>query len=94
MCLKHLQVRSLIWLIEAGRRIDGVGKLTLIGSDNVLSPGRREAIVGTNAGILLIGTWGTNFREILSEIHIFHSRISIWKCRLEDGGQFVSASMC
>ena len=30
-------------------------KLTVIGSDNGLSPGRRQAIIWTNAGILLIG---------------------------------------
>ena len=32
-----------------------VGKLTNIGSDNGLSPGRHQAIIWTNAGILLIG---------------------------------------
>ena len=48
-----------------------VNKLTIIGSDNGLSPGRRQAIIWTNAGILLIGPWGTNFSEILSEIHTF-----------------------
>ena len=32
-----------------------VGKLTIIGSDNGLSPGRSQAIIWTNAGILLIG---------------------------------------
>ena len=32
-----------------------VGNLAIIGSDNGLSPGRRQAIIGTNAGILLIG---------------------------------------
>ena len=47
------------------------GKLTSIGSDNGLSPSRRQAIIRTNAGILLIGTLGTNFSEILSEIHTF-----------------------
>ena len=31
-----------------------VSKLTIIGSDNGLSPGRRQAIIWTNAGILLI----------------------------------------
>ena len=45
-----------------------VGKLTIIGSDNGLSPGRRQAIIWTNAGILLIGPLGTNFSEILIEI--------------------------
>ena len=48
-----------------------VSKLTIIGSDNGLSPGRRQAIIYTNAGILLIRTSGTNFGEILSEIHTF-----------------------
>ena len=31
-----------------------VGKLTSTGSDNGLSPGRRQAIIWTNAGILLL----------------------------------------
>ena len=47
-----------------------VSKLTIIGSDDGLSPGRRQAIIWTNAGILLIGTLGTKLNEILSEIHI------------------------
>ena len=48
-----------------------VGKLTIIGSDNGLSPGRRQAIIWTNAGILLIGPLGTNFSEILIAIQTF-----------------------
>ena len=48
-----------------------VSELTVIGSDNGLSPGRRQAIIWTNAGILLIRTLGTNFSEILGEIHSF-----------------------
>ena len=48
-----------------------VSKLTIIGSDNGLSPDRRQAIISTNAGILLIGTLGTNFNEILIEIDTF-----------------------
>ena len=67
-----------------------VGKLTIIGSDNGLSPGRRQAIIWTNAGILLIGT---NFSELLIEIYTFsfkkmHLKMSSAKWRL-----FVSASM-
>ena len=46
------------------------GKTTIIGSDNGLSPGRRQAIIWTNTGILLIGPLGTNFNEISIEIHI------------------------
>ena len=48
-----------------------VSKLTVIGSDNALSPDRRQAIIWTNAGILLIGPLGTNFNEILIEIKTF-----------------------
>ena len=48
-----------------------VNKLTIITSDNGLSPGRRQAIIWTNAGILLIGPWGTNFSEILIGIQTF-----------------------
>ena len=48
-----------------------VGKLTIIGSDNGLSPERRQAIIWTNAGILLIGPLGTNCSEILIEIQTF-----------------------
>ena len=48
-----------------------VSKLTIIGSDNGLSPGRHQVIIWTNAGILLIGPLRTNFSEISIEIHIF-----------------------
>ena len=48
-----------------------VGNLTMIGSDNGLSPGRRQAIIWTNAEILLIRTLGTNFSEILTRIQTF-----------------------
>ena len=59
-----------------------VDKLTKIGSDNGLSPGRRQAIILTNAGILLIRSLGTNFSEISTGIQTyFHSRKCIWKCR-------------
>ena len=48
-----------------------VGKLTINVSDNGLSPGRRQAIIWTNAGILLIGPLRTNFSEILIGIQKF-----------------------
>ena len=48
-----------------------VSKLTIIGSDNALSPGRRQAIIWTSAGILFIGSLGTNFSEILIGIQTF-----------------------
>ena len=56
-----------------------VSKQTIIGSDNGLSPGQRQAIIWTNAGILLIGPMGTNLSEILIEIYTF----SLTKMRLK-----------
>ena len=47
------------------------GKLTIIGSDNGLLPGRRQAIIWTNAVILLIGPLRTNFSENLIGIQTF-----------------------
>ena len=69
-----------------------VSKL-IIGSDNGLPPGQRQAIIWTNAGILLVRTLGTNFDEISGEIRTFsfmkkHLKMSPAKC-----GLFVSASM-
>ena len=48
-----------------------VSKLTIIGSYNGLSPDRRQAIIWSNAGLLLIRPLGTNFSEILIEILTF-----------------------
>ena len=64
-----------------------VGKLTSIGSDNGLSPGRRQAIIWTNAGILLIRPLETNFIEILIRNQTFsfkkmHLKMSSAKWRL------------
>ena len=56
-----------------------VGNLTIIGPDNGLSPGRRQAIIWTNARILLIGPLGTNFSENLIKILTF----SFTKMRLK-----------
>ena len=62
-----------------------VSKLTIIGSDNGLSPSRRQAIIWTNAGLLLIQPSGKNFSEILVEIDVFsfkkmHLKMSSAKC--------------
>ena len=48
-----------------------VSKLSIIDSDSGLSPGQRQTIIWTNAGILLIWTLGTNFSENLITIHTF-----------------------
>ena len=45
-----------------------VGNLAIIGSDNGMAPGPRQAFFWTNAGILLIKPLGTNLSEILIEI--------------------------
>ena len=63
-----------------------VSKITIIGSDNGLPPGRRQAIIWTNAGILLIGPCGTKFHEILIESQTFsfkkmHFKMSSGKWR-------------
>ena len=46
-------------------------KLTIIGSDNGLSPGRRQPIIWTNDGIPLIRPLETNLSEIRIKIHTF-----------------------
>ena len=56
-----------------------VDDLTINGSDNGLVPTRRQAIIWTNAGILLTGPLQTNFSEILIKILTF----SIKKMLLE-----------
>ena len=58
-----------------------IGKLTNIGSDNGLSPGRRQAIIWINAGTLLIGPLETDFSEILIEISTFSLKVSSAKWR-------------
>ena len=68
-----------------------VGNLIIIGSDNGLSPGRRQAIIWTNAGTLLIEPLETNFGEILIDIDTFslkkmHLKISSGKWRPFDLG--------
>ena len=59
-------------------------RLIAIGSENGLSPGSRQAIIWTNAGILLIGPLRTNFSEILIKFPAFsfkkmHLKISFGK---------------
>ena len=76
-------------LIHCGRATHiCVSKLTIIGPNNGLSPGRRQAIIWTNAGILSSRSWGTH----LSEIHIFSLKQikRMWKCRLQNAAIFVA----
>ena len=56
-----------------------VSKLTIIASDNGLSPGRRQAIIWTNDGLLWIRTLGTNLSEILSKIDTLKMWSAKWR---------------
>ena len=67
-----------------------IGKLTIMGSDNGLSPERRQAIIWTNAAILLIAPWEQTSVKFQTKFkHLY-----IWKCRLRNVVHFVTASMC
>ena len=59
-------------------------------SDIGLPLERQQAIIWTNAGMLLIGNkiqWNIN-------PNFYIPRKYIWSCRLENGGHFPSAPMC
>ena len=71
-----------------------VGNQTIIGSENGLSPGRHQANIWTNAGILLIGPLGTNLSEILIAFQCFSSKKMCLKMLFENVIHFVSAAMC
>ena len=77
----HQQARQLLWDLTHWGRMTHicVSRLTITGSDNGLSPGRRQAIIWTNAGILLTGPLGTNFSENLIEILTFSFRKMLLK---------------
>ena len=71
---KHVWCLLIFWtcLTHWGRVMHiCISKLTINASDNGLSPGRCQAIIWNNAGILSIGPLGTNFSEILIAILIF-----------------------
>ena len=68
-------------------------QLIIIDLDKGLLPGRRQAIIWTNAEILLIWTRGTNFCEIVSKIRPFSLKKCIWKHCLRNHGNFVLASI-
>ena len=72
-----------------------VSKLTIIGSDNGLSAGRRQANIWTNDGLLPTGALGTYFSEILIKIQIFWlKKTHLNICCLKNVNHLVSASMC
>ena len=62
------------WLSHWGRVTHiCVSKLTIIGPENGLSPEWCQAIIWTNAGILLIAPLRTNFSKILIKIFYMFS---------------------
>ena len=71
-----------------------VSNLTIISSDNGLSPGRRQAIIWTNAGMLLIGPLGTNFNEVLIEIHTFSLKKNPFKNAVWNMAAILSRPQC
>ena len=60
-----------------------------IGSNNGLSPIRRQAITWTNAEMLLIGPYKNNLQWNFNQNSYIFIKKSIWKCRLENGGHFI-----
>ena len=69
---KYYELWYCKWLSHWGRATHiCVSKLTFIASDDGSAPGRRQAIIWNNAGMLSIGLLGTSFSEILIEILTF-----------------------
>ena len=67
-----------------------IRKLTIIGSDNGLLPERRQAIIWTNAGMLLIGPLEQTLVKSESKFTYSYSRKCMWKCHQELDVHFVS----
>ena len=65
----------------------------IIGSNNGLSPGWRQAIIWTNALILSIRPHGTYLNEILFKIQIYLLKKCTWISCLWNGGHFVQGGM-
>ena len=86
---RYIHGPSLQFLTHWGRATHiCVGKLTIIGSNNGVSTRRRQTIIWTNAGIMLIRHLGTNFSEILIGNETFSFKKMHLKCRLLNGVHF------
>ena len=77
-----------------------ISNLAIIGSDNGLSPGRCQAIIWTNAGILLIGPLGKNSETSiaiqtfsLKKMHLNMSSVK-WLLFCLSQAQCVKSSKC
>ena len=103
-------MKSITWFIETGAIMHGSITLLnslktgwriyasvnwcIIGSDNGLSPVRRQAITWTSDESLSIGLLGTHFSQILIEIQTFSLKKMHLKISSVKWGYFVSTSMC
>ena len=97
-CIKHGQtVQGTPWdsQFTEGRVMHMcISKLTNIGSDNGLLPGWRQAIIWTNAGMLLIGPLGTHRSEILIETDIFSFKKTLLKMPSANMAAILSQDQC
>ena len=77
----QIRQRSQVWresLTHWGRMTHiCISKLTIMRSDYGLSPERRQAIILTNAALLLIGPLWTNVSEILIKIIFLFEKIRL-----------------
>ena len=67
-------INTITWInadLEFMSRASYENLKNIIGSDNGLSPARHQAIIWTNAEILLIGPLRTKFSELLIGIYKF-----------------------
>ena len=110
LCIQKLQWGRLLCMQSSKMGLDlnhwgqvmriCISILAIIGSDNGLEPGQCQAcIIWTNAAILSIQSLGTNFSEILFEIHIFafkkmHLKFLSGKCRPSCLGLDVLIHVC
>ena len=63
-----------------------IWNLTIIDSDNGVSPDWRQAIIWANDGIVLFGPLQFNFNDIYLKCISCRWRKCIWKCHLENVG--------
>ena len=92
LAMHRIRASAAVVLTHWGRATHiRASKLTIIDSDNGLSPGRRQAIIWPNAGIFLIGSLGRSFSEISIGIQTFSFKKIHLKCRLRNDVQKMAA---
>ena len=71
-----------------------ISKIIIIGSDDGFSPGRRQAIIYNNAGLLLIWRLGINLSEIVITIYTFSFKRMHFKMSFAKWQPFCYRSQC